>query len=696
MRILLLLCLAGAALAQPKPAEKKPVTATFHGVTVSDDYQWLEKADDPSVVGWRNGENTFARGVLDKLPGRAAIEARVRAIATHPSSTYWRMLRRGGRWFALKQQPPKQHPSLVSFASPDDEKSERVLVDPDALDPTHSTAIDWFTPSVDGKRLLVSLSQGGSERGSLHVFDGETGKPLPDVIPRVQVATGGGAAVFDTSGTGIYYTRYPKEGERPKDELDFWQEVWFHKLGTPVDKDVYAFGKGLPKIAEINLMTSDDASLILAEVANGDGGEFAHYLRGKDGSWKQLTQFSDKTVRARFGRDDALYLLSRKTPLGSISRLPLSDLAHPTVIVPEGKAAIDFYAMTRSRLYVADLDGGPSRVRAFDLTGKALGGLPIPPVSAVDDLARGDGEELLVQLESYVQPPTWFRWDNKQLQPTRLKKSTLADFSDSEVARELAISKDGTRVPINILRKKGLKLDGNNPTLLEGYGGYGIAMQPWFDEWLRVFVEQGGVYVMANLRGGSEFGEAWHEAGKLEKKQNVFDDFAGAARWLIDHKVTRPERLAILGASNGGLLMGATFTQHPELFRAVVSSRGIYDMLRFEAWPNGQFNTTEFGSTKNPSQFKALYAYSPYQHVESGKKYPSVLLLTGTNDVRVAPSDSYKLAARLRASSHDVLLRVSEKSGHGMGSALDEQIGERVDILAFLFDALGVKYAPAK
>jgi prolyl oligopeptidase len=684
--------MTGAALAQPAPANKKPVTTTLHGVTVSDDYQWLEKADDPAVVTWRNGENSFARSVLDKLPGRAALETRVRALETHPSTMYWGMERRGGRWFAWKVTPPKQHPSLVSFI--DDEKSEKVVVDPDALDPTHATAIDWYAPSIDGKKMLVSLSLNGSERGSLHVFDCETGKALPDVIPRVQVATGGGSAVFDASGTGVYYTRYPKEGEKPKDELDFWQQVWFHKLGTPVEKDTYVFGKDLPKIAEIALMTSDDGNWLLAEVANGDGGEFAHYLRGKDGTWKQLTKFSDKIVRARFGRDDALYLMSRKTPMGSLSRLPLNDLAHPSVIVPEGKTAIEYYAMTKTKLYVADLDGGPSRVRVFDLAGKPLGNLPVPNVSAVDQLARGDGDEMLVLMESYLAPPAWFRWDGKQLVPTRMKKSTLADFSDSEAVREMVTSKDGTKVPINILRKKGTKLDGNNPTLLTGYGGYGISLLPWFEEWTRAFVEQGGVVVVANLRGGGEFGEAWHEAGKLEKKQNVFDDFIASAKYLIDHKVTRPEKLAILGGSNGGLLMGAAFTQHPELFRAVISSRGIYDMLRFEVWPNGQFNTTEYGSTKNESQFKALYAYSPYQHVEGGKKYPSILLLTGTNDVRVAPADSYKLAARLRAAKHDVLLRVSEKSGHGMGSALDEQIGERVDILSFLFNSLGVKYQP--
>ena len=274
-------------------------------------------------------------------------------------------------------------------------------------------------------------------------------------------------------------------------------------------------------------------------------------------------------------------------------------------------------------------------------------------------------------------------------------------FDDAEVVREFAISKDGTRVPINIIHRKGLRLDGSNPTLLEGYGGYGVNLTPYFlGSFGRTWLDQGGVYVIANLRGGGEYGEEWHQAGNLTRKQNVFDDFIACAEHLIKRKYTSPAHLAILGGSNGGLLMGAALTQRPDLFRAVVSFVGIYDMLRVELDPNGAFNTTEFGTVKDPSQFQALYAYSPLHHVKDGTAYPAILFLTGENDHRVNPLNSRKMTARLQAantSDHPILLRTSSNAGHGFGTALDEQIEEETDMFSFLFDQQGVQYtAPAK
>ena len=270
-------------------------------------------------------------------------------------------------------------------------------------------------------------------------------------------------------------------------------------------------------------------------------------------------------------------------------------------------------------------------------------------------------------------------------------------FDDAEVVRDFAISKDGTRVPVNIIRRKGLKLDGTNPTLLYGYGGYGISEKPYFlGSFARLWLDQGGVYVDANLRGGGEYGEEWHMAGNLTHKQNVFDDFLACAQYLIDQKYTSPAHLAIFGGSNGGLLMGAALTQRPDLFRAVVSEVGIYDMLRTELDPNGAFNITEFGTVKDPEQFKALYAYSPYHHVKDGTAYPAVLMMTGENDHRVNPMESRKMIARLQAASssdHPVLLRTTASAGHGFGTSLDEEIEQRADILSFLFDQLGIQYA---
>jgi prolyl oligopeptidase len=314
-------------------------------------------------------------------------------------------------------------------------------------------------------------------------------------------------------------------------------------------------------------------------------------------------------------------------------------------------------------------------------------------VSSVDSLVALDGDELLFAGQSFVTPPAFYRVaPGGQPKRTALAAMAPVDFGDVDVARETAVSRDGTRVPMTIVTRKGTPRDGRNPTLLYGYGGYGISMQPHFSAMLHAWLERGGVYAEANLRGGDEFGEAWHAAGKLTRKQNVFDDFEACTRYLIAERYAAASTLAIEGGSNGGLLMGAALTQHPDLFRAVVSHVGIYDMLRSELWPNGAFNVTEFGSVKDPEQFKALFAYSPYHHVVDGTRYPAVLLLSGTNDARVNPADSRKLAARLQAASsadHPILLRISG-SGHGFGTSLTDSLAQQADRLAFLFWQLGV------
>jgi prolyl oligopeptidase len=327
---------------------------------------------------------------------------------------------------------------------------------------------------------------------------------------------------------------------------------------------------------------------------------------------------------------------------------------------------------------------------------------PLPPLSAVYGAVPVGGGDVLFFTTTYVDPPAWYRYDaasGKAIR-TALFDTSPIKLDDAEVVREFATSKDGTRVPLNILRLKGAKLDGTHPALLTGYGGYGISTKPFFQGYTaRLWLDQGGIVVDTNLRGGAEYGEEWHKAGALTHKQNVFDDFLACAQYLIDQKYTTPAHLAIMGGSNGGLLMGAAFTQRPDLFRAVVSFVGIYDMLRVELDPNGAFNVTEFGTVENLDQFKALYAYSPYHHVMDGAAYPAILMPTGENDHRVNPMQSRKMLARLQAASasdHPILLRTTSSAGHGMGTALDEAIDQDADMFAFLFDQLGIQYiAPA-
>jgi prolyl oligopeptidase len=502
---------------------------------------------------------------------------------------------------------------------------------------------------------------------------------------------------WNADSTGFYYTRYPRAGERPAADLDFYQQVYFHRLGTDTKQDQYSIGKEFPRIAEIQLRPSDDGRYVLASMANGDGGEFAHYLMGPSGQWHQIARLSDEISSAKFGPDGNLYLLSHlSAPKGKILRASLTKplVADAQILIPESKSAIAGFEPTANFLYVEDQIGGPSQIRVFDKAGKPEGLIPILPVSSIHQMAPGNGDQLLFQNASYLEPPAWFQYDpaTKKTTRTALFETSPADFSDTEVLRDFAISKDGTRVPINIIRKKGTKLNGANPVLMTGYGGYNINIEPEFSVKNRPLLDHGVVIAVANLRGGGEYGEAWHKAGMLTKKQNVFDDFAACAHYLIDHKYTSAAKLAIEGGSNGGLLMGAELVQHPDLFGAVVSHVGIYDMLRVELQPNGAFNVTEFGTVKEEDQFRALYGYSPYHHVVDGTNYPPVLFLTGDNDPRVDPLNSRKMVARLQASGTKrlVLLRTSGNSGHGFGTALSERIAQQADVLSFLFSVWGL------
>ncbi len=669
---------------------------------MEDPYQWLETDEDSQVKAWSEAQNQQTRKYLDSFPDRAAIEKQLQEWYAKTSPSYSSLVSRPGILFAMKFQPPKQQPVLVTLASADDLKSEKVVLDPNLLDTKGTTAIDWFVPSLDGKYVAMSLSKGGSEDGTLHFYETATGKALADTIAHVQYPTAGGSAAWNADGSGVYYTRFPRKGERPDADLNFYQQIYFHKLGRPDTEDKYSIGKEFPRIAEITLAASRDGKYVLATVANGDGGDFAHYLLGPDETWKQITQFSDQIKLARLGRDNALYLLSRAgVPRGKILRLPLDvpELKNAAEIVASGEAVIEQIVPSKEALYVSDLLGGPSQVRRFDLNGKNETTIPIPQISSVQEMLALEDGSLLFRDVSYTEPAAWFHCASEKTEAvqTALRSTSPVSFADIEVRREFATSKDGTKIPLNILSRKEMKRDGNNPTLLYAYGGYGISMSPNFEFTRRLWFDRGGVYVVANIRGGGEFGEEWHKAGNLTKKQNVFDDFAAAAEYLINENYTRPGKLAIQGGSNGGLLMGAMITQHPDLFRAIVSSVGIYDMLRVELAPNGAFNVTEFGTVKNSDQFKALYAYSPYHHVVDGTKYPAVLMMTGANDGRVAPYHSRKMTARLLAankSENPILLRTSSSAGHGIGTALSERIKQSADIYAFLFAQLGMSGKP--
>jgi prolyl oligopeptidase len=672
---------------------KKPVTDTYGKVTVTDDYRWLENFDDPAVKQWAGAQNAAARSFLEALPDRDALSHELRQVLQPAKARYFPIEQRGGKIFAMKSDQQHQHQIVVTLASLDDLASERTVLDPSAIDAQHLTEIDFAVPSVDGRYLAASLSTGGSESGDVHVYETATGQPLPDAIQRVNYATAGGGLAWNMDSSGFYYTRYPRDGERAAADMHFYQQVYFHKLGDKPENDTYEIGKDFPRIAEIAFAASSDGRYIGVSVAFGDGGDHEYWLLAPGRPWRPLASVADEVKQIAFGYKKDIYLLSKHgAPRGKVLHMDVAETVdQATVIVPESAAVIQSVAPTRDGPLVNELAGGPSEVRFLPGDGNPVK-VHVPPVSSVD-CGNLDGAGPICYVGSYLDPGGFFRFDprSRKLTPTALRTPPPVPLDGFVVTRRFAVEKDGTKVPLNIIHRKGLALDGSHPTLLTGYGGYNISLTPNYPAPYVPLLERGVVFAEANLRGGGEYGEDWHTQGKLTKKPNVFDDFAACAKYLIARKYTQPSKLAIIGGSNGGLLMGAALTQHPEMYHAVVSMVGIYDMLRVELSPNGAFNVTEFGTVKEADQFKALYAYSPYHHVKDGTQYPAILLTTGDNDARVDPMQSRKMAARLEASGtkQPVLLRTSSTAGHGIGSSIDDNVALWTDIDAFLLMELG-------
>ena len=675
-------------------AARIPVTDTYHGVDVTENYRWLEDASCEETIAWTKAQQQRTRAYFDGIGWRDALRARVEQLLKAERTTYKRLVPGGSIFFALKVQTPRQQPFLVALTDLDDPGTERVVVDPDAIDPSGETAIDFFVPSPDGKQVAVSLSEHGTEDGSLYVYDANSGKVVDEPIPHVNLM--GGSVAWRHDGTGFWYTRCA-------DPAGFRQQVWFRELGGAPDRVDLAGGFADERIAENFLSASPDGRWVMDRVQKGDGGEWQVFLRsqGAGGSWWQVAGICDKCVQAVLSTD-ALYLLSRRdAPHGKVLRLPVTDgvtVGDAREIVPASDSVIEDVAVTRDTVWVVDIDGGPQQVRTFDTSGRPLPAAEIPPMSSVSSyfarLSTLGQDQIAWSCESFTDPAAWWvAADGEAPRPTALRTTTPVDLSGYEVTREFATSKDGTRVPLNVITAPGTPRDGTAPALLTAYGGYGISLVPRFDPELLLWLEQGGVYVVANIRGGGEFGEEWHHAGLLASKQNCFDDFIACADHLHSSRITSRERLAIMGGSNGGLLMGAVLTQRPDLACAVVAAVPVMDSLRAETSTNGRFNTPEFGTVEDPELFTALLAYSPYHNVVDGSACPAVLLTAGENDTRVDAWHAKKMTARLQeatTSDRPVLLRL-ESAGHLAGS-LDQTIDETTDRHAFLFSQLSLGY----
>lgn len=687
----------------PPAADKRPVTDTYHGVEVTEDYRWLEDAESEDVQAWSDAQNTYARNYLAHLPGLEAIRSRVQEVLTADSTSWWSLEHAGDRLFAMSWKPPKQQPYLIVMDDVRDLSKQRVLVDPNVLQPDGLLSIDWYVPSPDGSMVAVSMSKQGTESGDVYFYETRSGRQVHEVIHRVNGGTAGGSLAWSLDGKGVYYSRYPRPGERKAEDLHFYVQIYFHRLGSDEKVDRYELGKNFPRVAEIELKAHHSNGQILATIQDGDGGEFSHYLRSRRGDWKQFSEFGDRTIQAEFGLDDSIYVLSRAdAPRGKIVRISSKqlDVSKGRVIVPEGKDTIvdSFWSAptilpTSDRLFVLYQLGGPSEIRAFTLDGKKASALKQLPVSSARGMTRV-GDHVLFRNGSYIEPWTWLELDaaSGTTTATALKTDPVVALEGVQVARTFATSKDGTKVPVNVLLPA--NSEGTTPMVVTGYGGYGINLSPYYSRSTALLLEAGVGVAIANLRGGGEYGEEWHRQGNLTNKQNVFDDFAAVLDHLVSEGITTPQQIVIEGGSNGGLLMGAALTQFPDKMKAVVSHVGIYDMLRVELSPNGEFNVTEFGTVKDEKQFQALLAYSPYHNVKEGTDYPPVLFLTGANDPRVDPMQSRKMTARLQAVSKAPVLLRTTQGGHGGSTSLDEKVSSLTDVLAFILDELDVTYDP--
>ena len=714
----------GESTSSPPVAPLKPVAEIFHGTRVVDNYRWLENSASPETEKWVAAEMSYTRSILDPLQGRDAIHKRLTELLSIGMVTPPQIA--GKHYFYTKREGMQNQPVLYVRDVLDG--PDRVLVDANQLAADGTVALDWFSPSETGKYVAYGTSPGGSEMSTLHVIETKTGTILPDTIERTRASSV--AWLHDNSG--FYYTRYPKKGEVPDGQEMYNRHVYFHFLGDDPEHDDLIFGEGRDPEDWPNVQLSDDGRWLLITVEQGwtKSELFLQDLKS-DKPASRMTTGKDFLYRADI-YDGKVYITTNEdapryrvfvTDAGNFDREAWKQ------IIPQADAVLQGAAVFGGKLFAQYEQNATSQLKIFDLDGKKLSDVALPALGSVYGTGgRWDRDEVFFGFQSFTTPPSIYRIDLKTV-PQGLKPTSSPDANGTaesrtlskppdetapvfwtkvdapsidpsayEVAQEWFHSKDGTRVPMFVVHKKGLVKNGKNPTLLTGYGGFNVSLTPTFSRTAYLWMEHGGVYAAANLRGGAEFGEDWHRAGMLDKKQNVFDDMIAAAEHLITEKYTDNKHLAIQGGSNGGLLMGAMITQRPDLFRAVVCQVPLLDMLHYQNFQIAKLWIPEYGGAENAEQFKWLYAYSPYHHVKGGVQYPAVLFMTADTDTRVDPMHAKKMAAEMQylakngdSRTRPILLRIESKAGHGAGKPVTKQIEEFTDVYSFLFWQVGMK-----
>jgi len=685
---------AAAAVAPAPESPRRDVATILHGTRVHDPYRWLENADDPKVTAWIDQQNAHTESYMASIAAGQPLADRVRDLSI-TSTTRSSPLLAGGVLFYLRETPPQPQPLLVAQPWPDGDA--RVLVD--LNDNGGNTAMTGYWPSPDGKYLAYGTAEGGSELTTLHVMNVSDGKPLPDSLAWAGGGTTPQGVAWDIDGKGFTYVRFVPP-EKGREVEQFNAELVHHVLGQAADKDKVVFGRGYSRVAEYRLLSSPGArqQAVLANI--GDGGPAEVFVKGATG-YKRVLRHDANVREAGWLGQNLVVVSFQDAPRGKLLRLDADGHSH--LLLDQGDGAIQSFSAFADGFLVTYSLGPDWWIEQFDASGKALRRVPLPQQGiSIEGIAAEPGTDAaLIAYSGWSIPDRWVRYDAKdgKLESVFEVKPASGDYDKIRVTRVEGTSRDGTRVPVTVLSMPGTDPDGSRPTILYSYGGFDIPIAPGFIGSRLAWLEHGGVLAYANIRGGNEFGEQWHQQGQALDKQNVFDDFYAAAQALEKAKWTDPAHLGILGGSNGGLLMGAELVQHPGAFRAVVSMVGIYDMLRHESnFANGQYNISEYGSIKDSAQFKATYAYSPYFHVTKDTAYPAVLMTTGANDPRVAPWQSRKFTAALQwanTSDHPILLLTRMNAGHGVGAPFSQRVGNAVLSLTFFAAELGLQVPEA-
>jgi prolyl oligopeptidase len=698
------------APAAPPKAAIKPIEETLHGTKIVDNYRWLEDGKTPETQKWMAEEMSYTRAILDPLPGREQIHKRLTELLMIGSISTPQI---GGKYYFYTRREGMQNQPILYVRGgvnghtegdgndgKNDASKDRILVDANQLAADGTIALDWYQPSENGKYLAYGTSPSGSEMSTLHIVETKTGHPLPDVIERTRAAS----IAWKLDNSGFYYTRYPKKGDVADGQEMYNRHVFYHELDTDPADDPLIFGEGRDPEDWPNVNLSNDGRWLLIAVEQGWTKSELFLMDLKAGTPPTRVTTGKNFLYSGSIYNGRLFITTNEdapryrvfvTDAGNYERENWKEL------IPQTDAVLQGASVWGGKIVAQYEQNATSQLKLFDLEGKKLSDLPLPAIGTVfGSDGKWDRDEIFYGFQSFTFAPSIYRYDLKTDSTSLWAKvdAPSIDPAAYEVQQEWYHSKDGTRVPMFVVYKKGLKKSGHNPTLLTAYGGFNVSLTPTFSRTAYLWMEHGGIYAVANLRGGAEFGEDWHRAGMLEKKQNVFDDMTAAAEHLIAEKYADKNHLAVQGGSNGGLLMGAMITQRPDLFRAVVCQVPLLDMLHYQDFQIAKLWIPEYGSAENPEQFKWLYAYSPYHHVKPGAEYPAILFMTADTDTRVDPMHAKKMAALMQAEAKNgasrerpILLRIETKAGHGAGKPVTKQIEEFTDVYSFLFWQLGVK-----